>query len=79
MGLEHDSKGKGRRMIDRTTGEEIRPFGYDLDSKGTPIKVYVDLSRVGDHGADPIGNGQFRMVPSGDIVSASERDRRLAL
>ena len=31
-----------------------------------------------DHGADPIGNGKFRMVPSGDIVDAAERKRRLA-
>ena len=31
-----------------------------------------------DYGADPIGDGTFRMVPSGDIVSHEERNRRLA-
>jgi len=33
-----------------------------------------------DYGADPIGDPpvtEFRMVPSGDIVDAAERDRRL--
>lgn len=32
----------------------------------------------GDYGADPIGDGRFRMVPSGDIVDFEERNRRLA-
>ena len=32
---------------------------------------------VGDYGADPIGDGTFRMVPSGDIVDYAERMRRL--
>lgn len=30
-----------------------------------------------DHGADPIGDGRFRMVPSGDVVDYAERMRRL--
>jgi hypothetical protein len=30
-----------------------------------------------DYGADPIGDGTFRMVPSGDIVDYDERMRRL--
>ncbi|MDE2102511.1 MAG: hypothetical protein KGL39_35015 [Patescibacteria group bacterium] len=30
-----------------------------------------------DYGADPLGNGKFRMVPSGDIVDFEERNRRL--
>jgi len=30
-----------------------------------------------DYGADPLGDGKFRMVPSGDIVSLEERNRRL--
>lgn len=32
-----------------------------------------------DYGADPVGNGMFKMIPSGDIVSKSERDKRLPL
>lgn len=39
---------------------------------GRPI-----AARVGDYGADPIGDGKFRMVPSGDIVDYDERCRRL--
>ena len=31
-----------------------------------------------DYGADPVGDGSFRMVPSGDIVNREERDARLA-
>jgi hypothetical protein len=34
--------------------------------------------RDGDYGADPMGNGMFRMVPSGDIVDFAERCKRLA-
>jgi len=30
-----------------------------------------------DYGSDPLGNGLFRMVPSGDIVDRDERNRRL--
>ncbi len=30
-----------------------------------------------DYGSDPIGDGTFRMIPSGDIVSLEERNRRL--
>lgn len=38
----------------------------------------VDLSKPGDYGSDPLGDGTFRMVPSGDIVDLEERNRRLA-
>lgn len=30
-----------------------------------------------DYGADPLGGGMFRMVPSGDIVPAAEKEARL--
>ncbi len=39
----------------------------------------VDLSRSGDYGADPLGDGTFRMVPSGDVVGFEERCRRLKM
>ncbi len=32
-----------------------------------------------DYGADPIGEGKFKMVPSGDIVDWDERCKRLPL
>lgn len=31
-----------------------------------------------DYGCDPIGDGTFRMAPSGDIVDFAERNRRLS-
>jgi len=30
-----------------------------------------------DYGCDPLPDGKFRMVPSGDIVDLAERTRRL--
>jgi hypothetical protein len=31
-----------------------------------------------DTGADPVGDGTFRMHPSGDVVDLAERNARLA-
>ena len=31
----------------------------------------------GDYGADPMGDGKFRMIPSGEIVDKAEKERRL--
>ena len=39
-----------------------------------PVKPLVPGK---DNGCDPLGNGMFRMVPSGDIVDYEERTRRL--
>jgi len=57
-----------------------RVFGYELD-RGTltPVRRAIDMTSPGDHGADPLGNGSFRMIPSGDIVDLAERNRRLSL
>lgn len=54
--------------------------GYTLDMAkgGALVRSYVDTRAAGDHGADPIGDGTYRMVPSGDIVALDERNRRLA-
>jgi hypothetical protein len=38
---------------------------------------HIDLNKKGDYGADPLGNGKFKMIPSGDIVDFEERNRRL--
>ena len=53
--------------------------GYTLDmhNHGELISQPLDLNKPGDYGCDPIGDGTFRMVPSGDIVDKIERDRRL--
>ena len=60
---------------------ELHFDGYvlDVDEKGrtTVRREYRDLSAPGDYGADPLGDGTFRMIPSGDIVSYEERCRRL--
>lgn len=43
----------------------------------TGSRAIIDTSKPGDYGADPIGDGSFRMVPSGDVVDYAERCRRL--
>ncbi len=57
-------------------------FGYDWDEiqsmqQGNDSLKVINSDKVGDYGCDPIGNGMFKMVPSGDIVSFEERTRRL--
>lgn len=54
-------------------------FGYELDRVTLrPIKPPpIDVHKPGDYGADPLGDGTFRMVPSGDVVNFDERNRRL--
>ena len=37
----------------------------------------INTSAPGDYGADPLGDGTFRMVPSGDVVDFTERCKRL--
>lgn len=56
-------------------------FGHEWASieraqAGGSLGRKVDL-RAPDYGADPIGDGTFRMVPSGDVVGYDERCRRL--
>ena len=54
-------------------------LGYELDRETlTPIRSPVVRVQGRDHGADPIGEGMFRMVPSGDIVNYEERCKRLS-
>lgn len=53
-------------------------LGYELDRETLlPLRHLTDTTRTGDYGADPIGDGTFRMVPSGDVVDYAERCRRL--
>lgn len=50
-------------------------------SMGLPADIYCCKKIVivpgQDYGCDPIGDGTFRMVPSGDIVDLIERNKRL--
>lgn len=59
-----------------------RIFGMTFDDitalqQGRDIRPKVNFNAPGDYGADPIGDGTFRMVPSGDVVDYAERCRRL--
>lgn len=52
-------------------------LGYELDPQTlTPVRNHIQM-RSGDYGADPMPDGMFRMVPSGDIVSSEEKNKRL--
>ena len=62
-------------MTDRILGmtfDEITAL-----QQGRDIRPKVNTNAPGDYGADPIGDGTFRMVPSGDVVDYAERCRRL--
>lgn len=57
-------------------------FGHSFsDIQDMQMKRYkrkhINLREGGDYGADPLGDGTFRMVPSGDIVDYQERNIRL--
>ena len=54
--------------------------GYTLDmhNGGKLVRETRPLKTDGDYGADPIGDGTFRMVPSGDVVDYAERCKRLS-
>ena len=54
-------------------------LGYELDRATlTPVRRTINVHAAGDYGSDPMGDGTFKMVPSGDIVDFAERNRRLA-
>lgn len=59
--------------------KKIDAFGYELENEDGHLKVRRETIKEssGDYGADPLSDGTFRMVPSGDIVSFEERNRRL--
>jgi len=65
-----------------TGAKELSFAGHRFTAGGgKPTQIHresIDLTTKEDHGSDPIGNGMFRMVPSGDIVNFEERERRLA-
>lgn len=67
-------------MSDKLRDQDVpKVLGYELDRETlTPIRRTIDLSTNGDYGYDPLPCGKFRMVPSGDVVDASEKERRLA-
>ena len=54
-------------------------LGYVELDRATLTPVRRPIVRVAgkDYGSDPLGDGTFRMVPSGDVVDFEERNRRL--
>jgi hypothetical protein len=65
-----------KHSYDITTGAGQKRMMYE--SVGYKVEqIIVDLYAPGDYGADPVGDGTFRMVPSGDIVDLAGRNRRL--
>jgi hypothetical protein len=54
-------------------------YKLDMENHGHLVRESMPERLAGkDYGADPIGDGTFRMVPSGDVVTFEERNRRLA-
>jgi hypothetical protein len=56
--------------------------GYQLDmhNHGALVRHAVpDRIEGRDYGADPLGDGRYRMVPSGDVVDYAERCQRLGV
>ena len=66
-----------RRGMERKILEVLGGYEVDLARGGRVVHATFDLSTLGDYGSDPLGDGTFRMVPSGDIVDFAERSRRL--
>lgn len=57
-------------------------LGYELDRDSlTPARTVINTSTPGDYGRDPLpqpdGSFLYRMVPSGDVVTYDESERRL--
>lgn len=61
---------------------ENKIFGHDWkDIQAMQQKTYSPntIKRIAgkDYGCNPLGNGQFKMLPSGDIVNYDEMKKRL--
>jgi len=70
---------KEKYGFDHTTGDGQKRLM--AVASGLPQEIYIErptLPTMEDYGADPLGDGTFRMVPSGDIVSYEERTKRLS-
>ena len=62
------------------TDRHLHFAGYTFvaNNRGTTVLRPTATRRDGDYGCDPMGDGTYRMVPSGDIVDEAERARRLS-
>jgi hypothetical protein len=68
---------ENKYSFDHTTGEGQKRLMYL--SMGIEIETRLPVYAGIDTGADPIGDGTFKMYPSGDIVDFEERNRRLTV
>ena len=66
------------RNYDASTGEgQKRLMAESMGHAHVPRRA-VAIGGDSDHKCDPLGDGRFRMVPSGDVVDYAERCRRLS-
>lgn len=65
-GFDHATGDGQKRLMDLSMG---------LDPE-TYIGKKIDMKMDSDYGSDPLDNGMFRMVPSGDVVECAERNQR---
>jgi hypothetical protein len=63
--------------MNRNDAENSKRMMYESVGMAYVAPRAVDTTVTGDHGSDPVGDGTFRMVPSGDVVSYEERCKRL--
>ena len=67
-----------RKVPPKRIDLEFAGHKFTSGPEGTVIhRQTINTRAPGDYGADPMGDGTFRMVPSGDIVSLEERNRRM--
>jgi len=66
---------KGKAMSDKIMGRDWSEI-QAMQQRDSTCRA-IDTSAPGDYGADPLGDGLFRMVPSGDVVDFTERCKRL--
>lgn len=57
--------------------DELPRFAASSICELPSASLGANLYTMKDYGSDPLGDGTFRMVPSGDIVDFDERNRRL--
>ena len=66
-GFDHSTAAGQKRLMAHSMG---------LDTE-TYITKPINVMAPGDYGCDPMGDGTFKMIPSGDIVDYEEMKKRL--
>lgn len=64
---------KRTERFDTGFGYDVTPHGWLQRNDVVAAPRYVGA----DYGCDPLPDGTFRMVPTGDVVDAEEKERRL--